>query len=188
MVFFVKTYAERTSRQNRTDLRSWRHNKVMLGSCSALAMLERYQYCCFLFSQMKDMSAEGILRPETKCWAQGMDGWRPLQSIPQLKWYLLATGSAVMNETDLAVLILNMLIKICEFYPNRYKMIVKSLFRELPITRKSVPMNRGVPSGHQCLLLDTTKIKLTFCETIQRVLQHGVTEFVCKVKFRTSGK
>lgn len=160
----------------------------MLGSCSALAMLERCQYCCFLFSQMKDMSAEGILRPETKCWAQGMDGWRPLQSIPQLKWYLLATGSAVMNETDLAVLILNMLIKICEFYPNRYKMIVKSLFRELPITRKSVPMNRGVPSGHQCLLLDTTKIKLTFCEIIQRVLQHGVTEFVCKVKFRTSGK
>lgn len=82
---------------------------------------------------MKDMSAEGILRPETKCWAQGMDGWRPLQSIPQLKWYLLATGSAVMNETDLAVLILNMLIKICEFYPNRYKMIVKYLFRELPM-------------------------------------------------------
>lgn len=68
---------------------------------------------------MKDMSAEGTLRPETKCWAQGMDGWRPLQNIPQLKWYLLATGNAVMNETDLAVLILNMLIKICEFYPNR---------------------------------------------------------------------
>lgn len=72
-----------------------------------------------MFSQMKEMSAEGTLRPETKCWAQGMDGWRPLQSIPQLKWYLLATGSAVMNESELAVLILNMLIKICEFYPNR---------------------------------------------------------------------
>ena len=70
--------------------------------------------------QMKAMSAEGVLRPETKCWAQGMDGWRPLHSIPQLKWYLLATGTAVMNETDLAVMILNMLIKICEFYPNRY--------------------------------------------------------------------
>ena len=69
--------------------------------------------------QMKEMSAAGTLRPETKCWAQGMDGWRPLQSIPQLKWYLLATGNAVMNESDLAVLILNMLIKICEFYPNR---------------------------------------------------------------------
>ena len=71
------------------------------------------------FHQMKEMAAEGTLRPETKCWAQGMDGWRPLQSISQLKWYLLATGTAVMNETDLAVLILNMLIKMCEFYPNR---------------------------------------------------------------------
>ena len=69
---------------------------------------------------MKDMSADGTLRPETKCWAQGMDGWRPLQNIPQLKWYLLATGIAVMNETDLAVKILKMLIKICEFYPNRF--------------------------------------------------------------------
>ncbi|KAK2561616.1 DnaJ-like protein subfamily C member 13 [Acropora cervicornis] len=73
----------------------------------------------FSFKDMKEMAAEGTLRPETKCWAQGMDGWRPLQSISQLKWYLLATGTAVMNETDLAVLILNMLIKMCEFYPNR---------------------------------------------------------------------
>lgn len=72
-----------------------------------------------LFFQMKEMAVEGTLRPETKCWAQGMDGWRPLQNIPQLKWYLLATGTAVMNETDLSVLILNMLNKMCEFYPNR---------------------------------------------------------------------
>ena len=82
-------------------------------------MRDRYFSALYKFFQMKDMSAEGTLRPETKCWAQGMDGWRPLQNIPQLKWYLLATGNAVMNETDLAVLILNMLIKICEFYPNR---------------------------------------------------------------------
>ena len=84
-----------------------------------ISMRDRYFSALCKFFQMKDMSAEGTLRPETKCWAQGMDGWRPLQNIPQLKWYLLATGNAVMNETDLAVLILNMLIKICEFYPNR---------------------------------------------------------------------
>lgn len=48
-----------------------------------------------------------------------MDGWRPLHSVAQLKWSFLASGQAVMNETDLATLILNMLIKMCEFYPSR---------------------------------------------------------------------
>lgn len=49
-----------------------------------------------------------------------MDGWRPLQAIPQLKWCLLATGQAVMNESDLATLILNMLITMCSYYPSRW--------------------------------------------------------------------
>jgi len=48
-----------------------------------------------------------------------MDGWRALHLIPQLKWSLLATGQAVLNETDLATLILNMLIRMCEYYPSR---------------------------------------------------------------------
>lgn len=72
---------------------------------------------------MKQMWEEGILRPETKCWSQGMDGWRPLATIPQLKWYLMATGSPILNETDLCVLVLNMLIKMSEFYPNRYLVV-----------------------------------------------------------------
>ena len=72
------------------------------------------------YFKMKEMWGEKTLRGDTRCWAQGMDGWRPLQSIPQLKWCLLATGNPLMNETDLAILVLNMLIKICEFYPNRW--------------------------------------------------------------------
>jgi len=31
----------------------------------------------------------------------------------------MATGQAALNETDLATLILNMLIKMCEYYPSR---------------------------------------------------------------------
>lgn len=104
----------------------------------------------FSFKEMKDMSAEGILRPETKCWAQGMDGWRPLQSIPQLKWYLLATGSAVMNETDLAVLILNMLIKICEFYPNRD--VDGAIVRPLPRAKRMLSEATCLPHLVQLLL------------------------------------
>lgn len=70
--------------------------------------------------QMKQFWSEEVINGKTRCWAQGMDGWRPLQTVPQLKWCLMASGQAVLNETDLATLILNMLIKMCEFYPSRF--------------------------------------------------------------------
>lgn len=68
---------------------------------------------------MKNFWKEEAISNKTRCWAQGMDGWRPLQTVPQLKWSLLATGQAALNETDLATLILNMLIRMCEYYPSR---------------------------------------------------------------------
>ncbi len=80
-------------------------------------------YLCVVFLlfllQMQEFWNTGVLTAKTRCWAQGMDGWRPLQAIPQLKWCLLATGQAVMNESDLATLILNMLITMCSYYPSR---------------------------------------------------------------------
>lgn len=69
---------------------------------------------------MQEFWTSGVLTAKTRCWAQGMDGWRPMQAIPQLKWCLLATGQAVMNESDLATLILNMLITMCSYYPSRW--------------------------------------------------------------------
>lgn len=68
---------------------------------------------------MKELWEEGVVHAKTRCWAQGMDGWRPLQSVPQLKWTIMASGQAVMNESDLACLILNMLIKMSGYYPSR---------------------------------------------------------------------
>ncbi|KAK2150998.1 hypothetical protein LSH36_380g05005 [Paralvinella palmiformis] len=72
----------------------------------------------YSFDEMKEFYKEGMIHAKTRCWSQGMDGWRPLISIPQLKWCLLATGQAVHNESDLATLILNMLIRMCEYYPS----------------------------------------------------------------------
>ena len=68
---------------------------------------------------MKELWKKGTLRPTTKCWAQGMDGWRPLHSISQLKWCLMASGNHIMNESELAITCLDMLIDICKWYPNR---------------------------------------------------------------------
>ena len=48
-----------------------------------------------------------------------MDGWKTIDKIPQLKWTLLATGTPIMNETSMATLILNILLKMCHFYPSK---------------------------------------------------------------------
>ncbi|KAL5005925.1 hypothetical protein ScPMuIL_017083 [Solemya velum] len=73
----------------------------------------------YSFEEMKDYYEESRIHGKTRCWAQGMDGWRPLQNVPQLKWTLFATGQPVMNESDLACLILSMLIRMSEYYPSR---------------------------------------------------------------------
>lgn len=69
--------------------------------------------------QIREHWAEGGLHQKTRCWAQGMDGWRPLEQIAQLKWSLLATGIPLLNESEIASRILDTLIRICNFYPSR---------------------------------------------------------------------
>uniref|UniRef100_A0A8D8SG75 DnaJ homolog subfamily C member 13 n=1 Tax=Cacopsylla melanoneura TaxID=428564 RepID=A0A8D8SG75_9HEMI len=72
------------------------------------------------FGQMKQLWAAGELNPKTKVWAHGMEGWKSLHQVTQLKWTLVAKNSGgVMNETELSSLILSMLIKITRCYPTR---------------------------------------------------------------------
>lgn len=48
-----------------------------------------------------------------------MDGWRSLQQLPQLKWCLMAKGTPLYNETELASHILDILITCTGFFPSR---------------------------------------------------------------------
>jgi len=68
---------------------------------------------------MRSLWESSELTAKTKCWAQGMDGWRMLQHVPQLKWCLMAKGAPVLNESELATLILNILIQMCQYFPSR---------------------------------------------------------------------
>ncbi|KAL4623419.1 hypothetical protein GN956_G19211 [Arapaima gigas] len=104
----------------------------------------------FSFEEMQDLWKEGTLMAKTRCWAQGMDGWRPLQAIPQLKWCLLASGQAVMNETDLATLILNMLITMCSYFPSRDQ--ENAIIRPLPRVKRLISDNTCLPHIVQLLL------------------------------------
>ncbi|XP_075443221.1 dnaJ homolog subfamily C member 13 isoform X3 [Ascaphus truei] len=104
----------------------------------------------YSFVEMQEFWTKGVLSPKTRCWAQGMDGWRPLQVIPQLKWCLLATGQAVLNETDLATLILNMLITMCGYFPSRDQ--DNAIIRPLPKVKRLLTDNTCLPHFTQLLL------------------------------------
>ncbi|KAJ3611304.1 hypothetical protein NHX12_021320 [Muraenolepis orangiensis] len=97
----------------------------------------------FSYEEMQEFWSAGVLTAKTRCWAQGMDGWRPLQAIPQLKWCLLATGQAVMNESDLATLILNMLITMDQD---------NAIIRPLPKIKRLISDNTCLPHIVQLLL------------------------------------
>ncbi|XP_039609400.1 dnaJ homolog subfamily C member 13 isoform X3 [Polypterus senegalus] len=104
----------------------------------------------FSFEEMQGFWNAGVLSTKTRCWAQGMDGWRPLQTIPQLKWCLLASGQAVLNETDLATLILNMLITMCSYFPSRDQ--DNAIIRPLPRVKRLLTESTCLPHIVQLLL------------------------------------
>lgn len=68
---------------------------------------------------MKDLYKEGILKPTSKCWTPGLEGWKPLFKLSQFKWTVMSKDQGYMNESDLASLILSMLIQMCQYYPSR---------------------------------------------------------------------
>ena len=81
---------------------------------------------------------------------QGMEGWRPVEQIPQLKWHLMARGTSLINESEMAVLILQILIRMCEFYPSRYvknRVSSSATIRELIPPYCPPPPSLLLPSG-----------------------------------------
>ncbi|XP_033628714.1 dnaJ homolog subfamily C member 13-like isoform X2 [Asterias rubens] len=112
--------------------------------------VERERLGPFSFPEMKDLWKEGAINAKTRCWAQGLEGWKPLHQIPQLKWVLLASGTAVLNESDLATLILNMLVRICRYYPSKDS--DGAIIRPLPKPKRLLSEPTCLPHIVQLLL------------------------------------
>ncbi|KAB7502591.1 DnaJ-like protein subfamily C member 13 [Armadillidium nasatum] len=104
----------------------------------------------YSFRELKELWSKDMLSLKTLCWAQGMGGWYPLGSIPQLKWTLAATGQPVMTESDLAVLILNMLIAMCRYFPSRTQ--DDAIVRPLPRIKRLLSDQMSIPHLVQLLL------------------------------------
>ena len=93
------------------------------------------------FEEVKEMYSKGSFDSKTKFWAQGMEGWKTMRNISQLKWAILASDQAVMNESELCVTVLNILNKICSLYSSRNA--AGAVIRPLPRIRRmlSEPVN-----------------------------------------------
>ncbi|CAI8017292.1 DnaJ homolog subfamily C member 13 [Geodia barretti] len=120
----------------------------MLKSLHPNSLLTRSSLVCSV--QMKELWKESTIHQKTRCWAQGMEGWRPLEQIPQLKWQLMAQGMSLMNESDMATLILNIFIRMCEFYPSRDA--ENAIVRPLPRAKRLLSEPNALPHIVQLLL------------------------------------
>jgi len=73
----------------------------------------------FSFDEICDMYNQKHIDPNTRVWALGLETWRPLHSVAQLKWKLVGTGNVILDETKMASLVLDILIRICRYSPSR---------------------------------------------------------------------
>ncbi|CAL4079400.1 unnamed protein product, partial [Meganyctiphanes norvegica] len=104
----------------------------------------------YSYQELKEIWELGTLNLKTLCWAQGMDGWHPLSNIPQLRWALAATGTAVNTETDMSTLILNMLNTMCRYFPSRTE--DGAVIRPLPRIKRLLSDTLYLPHLVQLLL------------------------------------
>ena len=68
---------------------------------------------------LHEMYEEGTVTNSTRLWAQGLDSWQALEVVPQLKWNLVYKAPGILNPTELSCLVLDVLIRMCQFYPTR---------------------------------------------------------------------
>ncbi|XP_059475793.1 dnaJ homolog subfamily C member 13 [Neocloeon triangulifer] len=108
------------------------------------------------YKDLKELFAAQTITARTKCWAQGMESWRLLHQVPQLKWGLLARGEAVLDESQLAHLALGILIQLCEYSPSREN--DGSVIRPLPRVKREISDPSLLPHVVQLLLTFDPKI------------------------------
>ncbi|EDQ93103.1 uncharacterized protein MONBRDRAFT_17362 [Monosiga brevicollis MX1] len=104
----------------------------------------------FGLKEIEQLYKDGAINKETKLWAQGLEAWRPMRLIPQLKWTIIAENSALLTLTDMAILCLDMLQKICSYYPSRDAS--GAVIRPLPRCKRSLSDPTCLPHLVQLLL------------------------------------
>ena len=99
---------------------------------------------------VKEMYESKAIDQTTRIWAQGLDAWHQLQQVPQLRWTLVYPEPGCLNPTELSCLVLDMLIRMCAFYPTRNEDDV--LIRPVPRIKRMLAEPTVLPHVVQILL------------------------------------
>lgn len=105
----------------------------------------------YSFSEIKDFHKEGHFDAKTKFWAQGLDGWKTMDRIPQLKWTLMGGGQSLLNDSQLAAMILDILTSMCELFPSRDP-LTSAVIRPFPKIKRLLNDPTCLPHLVQLLL------------------------------------
>lgn len=138
------------------------------------------------FNEIKELYSKGLINIKTRCWASGLVGWRAVIQQPQLKWCLVAKGTAVLNESELAALILDIFIRMCRYFPTRDK--DNAIIRPLPKVKRLLTDSLCLAHIVQLLLtfdpILVEKVATLLCEVmrdnseISKVYLTGVFYFI----------
>lgn len=73
---------------------------------------------------MKKFYGDKTVFERTQIWAQGLDHWTSLSSVPQFRWTVCSQANTdiLYNFTELCIGILDILIQMCMYYPSRLVM------------------------------------------------------------------
>ncbi|VDK82276.1 unnamed protein product, partial [Litomosoides sigmodontis] len=114
------------------------------------------------FSEMKKLYEQKVIFERTQIWAQGLDQWTTLSAVSQFRWTVccsLGTDS-LYNFTELCVLILDIFIQMCTFFPSRDEN--EYVVRPLPHVKRNL--------SEPVLLYQVVQLLLTYDPAIvQRV-------------------
>ncbi|KAH3758193.1 dnaJ protein subfamily C member 13 [Pelomyxa schiedti] len=111
-------------------------------------------------SEIGTLREKGEIDNATLCWAQGMEDWKPLQDIYQLKWCFLANGNGLFDYYQLGAIVLDILTQLCSLYPIRDK--DGGIIRPIPRPKRQLSSPQLLPHIVQVLLTaDPTLIDKT---------------------------
>lgn len=111
------------------------------------------------------------LSGRTLCWAQGMAGWLPLARVAQLRWGLLASGQALLNDGQLASTVLSALSAICAFYPSRDA--DGAVVRPIPRAKRLLSQHANLVHIVQVLLTFDPQLVEQTCQLLLQVMEEN---------------
>ena len=136
----------------------------------------------FSFQELKEFHQEGLFDGKTKFWAQGLDGWKTMDRIAQLKWTLLGTGQAILNDSELASTILDILNAMCALFPSRDP-VTGAIIRPFPKIKRALNDPTCLPHLVQLLLT----FDPTLVEKLVKLLNALVQDNPLLSQFYTTG-